>query len=60
VDVIDKVGVRQEVAAIDQAKAVGRAEFLGSDIRDIRGTSGAGWPWAVTRPGLPQIRTWAH
>src|SRR5271157_1477009 len=20
----------------------------------------AGWPWAVARPGLPQIRTWTH
>jgi hypothetical protein len=29
---------------------------LGFENRAI----GAGWPWAVTRPGLPQIRTCSH
>jgi len=26
----------------------------------IPGSTGAGWPWAVARPGLPQTRTCSH
>jgi len=33
---------------------------LGLSRSRRHGLRATGWPWAVARPGLPQIRTWTH
>jgi hypothetical protein len=54
-----------------QLRFVPFADSLPEAIRQVRAAacdmiyywevgSDAGWPWAVARPGLPQIRTWTH
>ena len=40
-------------------REAGRVRARGETGTDLVRPKGAGWPWGVTTPGLPQIRTCA-